>query len=98
MKPESLDELLPELPRIGLSKNTIYRQFVEKPLSDDLVRTLPGLRFRTFGTHDFSASTCTTNSTKVWGYRSTHFTARRRINWAMVVCMRPHGTTSRSFR
>lgn len=54
MQPESLDELLPELPRIGLSKKyQVYKGIIEKPLSEDLVRTLPGLRFRTFGTHDF---------------------------------------------
>jgi hypothetical protein len=53
MQPESLDKLLPELPRIGLSKKyQVYMGIIEKSLGDDLVRTLPGLRFRTFGTHD----------------------------------------------
>ncbi len=54
MQPESLDRLLPELPKIGLSKKyQVYAGIIEKSLSDDLVRTLPGLRFRTFGTYDF---------------------------------------------
>jgi len=53
MEPESLDRLLPELPRIGLSKKyAVYRGITDESVSEDLVRTLPGLRFRTFGTHD----------------------------------------------
>jgi hypothetical protein len=53
MQPESLDRLLPELPRIGLSKRyAVYRGISDESVSEDLVRTLPGLRFRTFGTHD----------------------------------------------
>ncbi len=53
MQPESLDRLLPELPRIGLSKRyAVYRGITDESVSEDLVRTLPGLRFRTFGTHD----------------------------------------------
>ncbi len=54
MKPEALDQLLPELHKIGLSKKyEVYKGIIEESLTDDLVRTLPGLRFRTFGTHDF---------------------------------------------
>ena len=53
MEPDSLDRLLPELPRIGLSKKyAVYRGITDESVSEDLVRTLPGLRFRTFGTHD----------------------------------------------
>ena len=53
MEPDSLDRLLPELPRIGLSKRyAVYRGITDESVSEDLVRTLPALRFRTFGTHD----------------------------------------------
>lgn len=53
MRPESLDELLPELPRIGLSKKyEVYQGIIDASLSEDLVSSLKGLRFRTFGTHD----------------------------------------------
>jgi hypothetical protein len=53
MKPESLDQLLPELPKLGLPKKyEVYKGIIEGSLSDDLVTTLPRLRFRTFGTHD----------------------------------------------
>lgn len=53
MDPESLDGMLPDLPRIGLSKKyAVYHNITDESLSEDLVRTLPGLRFRTFGSHD----------------------------------------------
>ncbi len=53
MQPESLDQVLPQLPRIGLSKKyAVYRGISDESVSEDLVRTLPGLRFRTFGNHD----------------------------------------------
>ncbi len=53
MYPKSLDQLLPELPRIGLSKKyAVYDGIIDESLSEDLVRSLRGLRFRTFGTHD----------------------------------------------
>jgi hypothetical protein len=54
MTTESLARLLPELPKIGLSKKyAVYKGIVDESLSDDLVRSLKGLRFRTFGSHDF---------------------------------------------
>ena len=54
MRPRSLDQLLPMLPELGLPKKyELYGGIIDESLSDDLVRTLPGLRFRTFGTHDF---------------------------------------------
>jgi hypothetical protein len=54
MTPESLDMLIPRLPELGLSKKyKVYEGIYEASMSDDLVSTLPGLRFRTFGTHDF---------------------------------------------
>lgn len=53
MRPESLDELLPQLPRIGLSKKyEVYPGIIDSSLSDDLVSSLKGIRFRTFGDHD----------------------------------------------
>lgn len=53
MQPESLDKLLLELPRIGLSKKyEVYQGIVDESLSEDLVSSLKGLRFRTFGNHD----------------------------------------------
>jgi hypothetical protein len=53
MKPESLVEVLPLLPRVGLRrKYDVYPNVIDKSLSDDLVRSLKGLRFRTFGTHN----------------------------------------------
>ena len=53
MSPESLDHLLPGLPKLGLSKKyAVYSGISDESLSEDLVRSLPGLRFRTFGTHD----------------------------------------------
>lgn len=54
MTPESLDMLIPRLPELGLSKKyKVYQGIYEASMSDDLVSTLPGLRFRTFGSHDF---------------------------------------------
>ena len=54
MTPESLDMLIPRLPELGLSKKyKVYEGIYEASMRDDLVSTLPGLRFRTFGTHDF---------------------------------------------
>jgi hypothetical protein len=53
MQPESLDQLLPALPRLGLSKRyAVYCGIIDESLGEDVVRSLPGLRFRTFGTHD----------------------------------------------
>jgi hypothetical protein len=53
MQPESLEELIQVLPRIGLSKRyAVYNGIIDESLSEDLVRSLRGLRFRTFGTHD----------------------------------------------
>jgi len=50
---DTLDKLLPELPRVGLSKKyAVYNGIIDESLSEDLVRSLPGLRFRTFGSHD----------------------------------------------
>jgi hypothetical protein len=58
MQPESLAEILPLLPKAGLRrKYDLYAGVIDKTLSDDLVRSLRGLRFRTFGTHN---SYCTT--------------------------------------
>jgi len=54
MTPKSLDGLIPKLPELGLSKKyKVYEGIYEASMSDDLVSMLPGLRFRTFGTHDF---------------------------------------------
>lgn len=55
MHPESLQELLPRLPELGLRMN--YEPYggmglIARSLSEDLTRKLPGLRFKTFGTHD----------------------------------------------
>lgn len=53
MRPDSLDALLPLLPKIGLSKQySVYPGIIDESLSEDIVRSLRGLRFRTFGTHD----------------------------------------------
>lgn len=53
MQPESLDKLLLALPQIGLAKKyAVYDGIIDESLTDDLVRSLPGVRFRTFGTHD----------------------------------------------
>jgi hypothetical protein len=53
MQPKSLDALLPALPQLGLSKKyAVYPGIVDESLSEDLIRALPELRFRTFGTHD----------------------------------------------
>lgn len=53
MRPESLDELLPKLPRLGLSKKyAVYPGIIDSSLSDDLVSSLKNLRFRTFYDHD----------------------------------------------
>ena len=54
MTPESLDMLIQGCRSFGLSKKyKVYEGIYEASMSDDLVSTLPGLRFRTFGTHDF---------------------------------------------
>jgi hypothetical protein len=54
MTEESLDRLVPELPRLALRKTyQVYPGIIDESLLEDLTRTLPGLRFRTFGTHDF---------------------------------------------
>jgi hypothetical protein len=55
MQPDSLQDLLPRLPEIGLRTN--YEPYtglglIGRSLSADLTRKLPGLRFKTFGTHD----------------------------------------------
>lgn len=53
MTPESLRRLLPELPRLGMRRcYQVYPNLIDESLSDDLVEALPGLRYRTFGTHD----------------------------------------------
>jgi hypothetical protein len=53
IQPESFDQLLPLLPRLGLSKKyAVYPGIIDESLAEDLVKSLPGLRFRTFGTHD----------------------------------------------
>lgn len=53
MTPPSLDRLLEHLPEIGLPKKyQVYRGIIDGAVGEDLVRTLEGLRFRTFGTHD----------------------------------------------
>jgi hypothetical protein len=45
--------VLPLLPKVGLRrKYDLYPNVIDKSLSDDLVRSLEGLRFRTFGTHN----------------------------------------------
>ena len=41
------------MPSIGLSRGyELYPGIVDESLGDDLIRSLNGLRFRTFGTHD----------------------------------------------
>ncbi|MGL4461741.1 MAG: hypothetical protein ACRC1K_06265 [Planctomycetia bacterium] len=53
MNPESLERLLPLLPKVGLSKKyAVYDGVIDDTLKEDLIRSLPGLRFRTFGTYD----------------------------------------------
>lgn len=53
MRPESLDELLPQLPRLGLSKKyKVYPGIIDSSLSDDLISSLKNLRFKTFHDHD----------------------------------------------
>jgi hypothetical protein len=55
MTQDSLQALLPRLPEIGLRTNyEPYRGIglIGRSLSEDLTRKLPGLRFKTFGTHD----------------------------------------------
>jgi hypothetical protein len=53
MKRESLTELLAALPRLGLRRNyELYPGIIDETLSEDLIRSLRGLRLRTFGTHD----------------------------------------------
>lgn len=52
MQPASLDQLLEKLSEIGLSKKyAVYNGVIDKSLSEDLIRSLAGLRFRTFGNH-----------------------------------------------
>lgn len=54
MTPESLDQLIPRLPELGLSKKyEVYEGIYQAGLGDDLTNILPGFRFRTFGSHDF---------------------------------------------
>lgn len=53
MTPRSLDRVLTGLPKLGLPKKyEVYPGIIDESLSQDLVRFLPGLRFRTFGSHD----------------------------------------------
>ncbi len=53
MRSESLVQLLPQLPKAGLRRNyELYPGLIDKSLTEDLVRSLKGLRFRTFGTHN----------------------------------------------
>jgi hypothetical protein len=53
MKPKSLRAVLPVLPNAGLRRPyELYPDVIDKSLSEDLVRSLKGLRFRTFGTHN----------------------------------------------
>jgi hypothetical protein len=54
MQPNSLRDLLPRLTEIGLRTN--YEPYpglglIGRSLSQDLIRKLPGLQFKTFGTH-----------------------------------------------
>jgi hypothetical protein len=55
MDTDSLRGLLPLLPKLGLRTN--YQPYaglglIGRSLSEDLTKKLPGLRFKTFGTHD----------------------------------------------
>src|SRR5207237_292562 len=53
MIPDSLEEVLAALPKLGLRRNYhLYPGLIDETLGDDLIRSLRGLRFRTFGTHD----------------------------------------------
>jgi hypothetical protein len=53
MKPESLAAVLRKLPEAGLRRTyELYTGLIDKSLNEDLVRSLKGLRFRTFGTHN----------------------------------------------
>jgi len=53
MTEDSLQKLLIDLPEIGLRRNyVLYPGFVDDALADDLIRSLKGMRFRTFGSHN----------------------------------------------
>jgi hypothetical protein len=53
VSPNSLKQLLPLLPKAGLRRAyELYPGLLDKSLNEDLVRSLKGLRFRTFGTHN----------------------------------------------
>ncbi len=53
MTPGALGEVLTLLPKMGMRRNyAVYPGLIDKSLKDDLIRSLRGLRFRTFGTHD----------------------------------------------
>lgn len=53
MTPESLTAILPCLPKIGLRRGyEVYPGLIDEAIGDDVVRSLKGLRYRTFGTHD----------------------------------------------
>jgi hypothetical protein len=54
MTTASLENLLGKLDDFGMatSRYQVYGEFVAEALSEDLVRYLPGLRFRTFSDHD----------------------------------------------
>jgi len=53
MQTESLESVLSVLNRIGIQRTRyeVGTEFVAEPLKDDLIRSLPGLRFRTFSDH-----------------------------------------------
>ncbi len=54
MRVESLDELLSRLKEVGMrpERYVAYADLIDESLSEDLVRSLPGLRFRTFSDHN----------------------------------------------
>jgi hypothetical protein len=53
MMHHSLQELLPRLNEIGLRRAyAVYSGLIDESLAEDLIGSLRGLRFRTFGTHD----------------------------------------------
>ena len=53
LKPDSLKGLLAAMPGMGLRRNyEVYPGLVDESVGEDLIQSLKGLRFRTFGTHD----------------------------------------------
>ncbi len=54
MQIDSLEEILPRLPDLGLrtQRYVVYPEFISDSLLDDLVTHLSGLKFRTFGTNN----------------------------------------------